>query len=314
MSPVRRLGLTLIIAALVGSSCGGGGKKDGNGQYGSDLLTGTTVTVAPGATTPPEVATTTKAGGGKTVTTKKGTSSNGGTLGKTAGADPIAEAAHSGDGEFAGMLLASASPAKKIIYEVMTQEGLDLKAASLTHVTGEIKKYSGKPVQIEHTSIPGGPSTWDSATVHRYADQYTRFKSGGDTAVMHALVLHGNFPGAAGVATRGDVMSVYPDSYKSGSVAISGDTVEDIVVMHETGHLLGLVDLFLNTGRGDTKEDPAPGGHHSPNHRSVMYYTVDQISVSSIFQGGPPREYDANDTADLQAIHNNRPKGSKTRS
>jgi hypothetical protein len=77
--------------------------------------------------------------------------------------------------------------------------------------------------------------------------------------------------------------------------------------------MLGLVDTYLETGRGDYVEDPAGQGHHSPNHRSVMYWRVDQLTVSSVLEGGPPSDYDTNDRADLQAIHEGAPMGAKSR-
>jgi hypothetical protein len=311
MSPVRKLVLTVGIAAFVVASCGGGGKKGGGGQYGSDLLTDTTVTVAPGATTAPTPAP--AAGGGKTATTKK--SSTGATLAPVAKGNAIAEASHGALGDFGDVLLAP-GPAKKIIYEVMIQEGLAPARATVSHVTGEIGRYSGKPVQIEQTTMPDGPTAWDDTVADRYADNYTRFKQGdNDTAVMHALFVRGQSGHGSqvlGTGIRGDVLIMYPDQYrKGGTPALSPDVVEDAVTMHETGHILGLVDFWLATGRGDYKNDPAPGGHHSPNTGSVMYYAIDTTGLFSIFSGGPPRNYDNADRADLTAIHNGAPRGSK---
>jgi hypothetical protein len=310
MSPVRKLVTTLMLVALAVTACGGGKKKD-SGQYGSNLLTDTTVTVAPGATTAPTAAP--AAGGRKTATTKN--SSTGATLAPVAKGNAIAEASHGALGDFGHVLLAP-GPAKKIIYEVMIQEGLAPAKATVSHVTGEIGRYSGKPVQVEQTTMPDGPSIWTDTTANRYADSYTRFKQGdSDTAVMHALFVRGTSdggPNVLGTGIRGDVLIMYPDQYrKGGTPALSPDVVEDAVTMHETGHILGLIDFWLATGRGDYKEDPAPGGHHSPSKASVMHYSIDTTGLFTIFSGGPPRNYDDADRADLTAIHNGAPRGSK---
>jgi len=314
MSAVRKsLGVILVALVFVTSACGGGKKKDSSGQYGSDLLTGTTNTVAPDATT------TIAAAPG--VTAKKSTAttrkSSSGAPVTVAGKDPIPDAAKGPTGSFAGIMLAASSPAKKIIYEVMKQDGTEAPARALNHVVAQLKQFSGKPVDVQTTPLPDGPTTWSTDQLHTYADRYSRFKQGGDTAVFHALFVHGTLGGngqVLGVASRGDVLSMFYDQYKnSGNPALSPEVVADCVVMHETGHVLGLVDLWLNLGRGDFRDDPAPGGHHSSNKGSVMYYAVDTTGLFTIFSGGPPTEYDKDDKADLQAIHDGAPKGARSR-
>ena len=67
--------------------------------------------------------------------------------------------------------------------------------------------------------------------------------------------------------------------------------------MHEVGHLLGLVDLVLETGRQDPEH---PG--HSRNRGSVMYFAVESTLVGDLLGGGPPTRFDDADRADLRAI------------
>jgi hypothetical protein len=69
------------------------------------------------------------------------------------------------------------------------------------------------------------------------------------------------------------------------------------VATHELGHLLGLVDLVLDTGR----EDPEHPGH-SRSRDSVMFWAVESDLIGSLLGGGPPTVFDAADRADLVAI------------
>ena len=54
---------------------------------------------------------------------------------------------------------------------------------------------------------------------------------------------------------------------------------------------------MLATGRADPEH---PG--HSPNRGSVMYHAVESTLLGTVLSGGPPRDFDADDLADLAAI------------
>ena len=88
------------------------------------------------------------------------------------------------------------NPGEQDLIELQLQQGLDVKQRSLDHVLANMRQFSGKPIDVQRTPIPDGPTTWSTEQLARYADTYTRFKQGGDTAVMHVLVVHGNLPGA----------------------------------------------------------------------------------------------------------------------
>jgi hypothetical protein len=97
---------------------------------------------------------------------------------------------------------------------------------------------------------------------------------------------------------RGDTAAVFVDQVNGASTPLVGSGgIESAVVTHEVGHLMGLVDLFLHTGR----QDPDHPGH-STNPGSVMYWAVESNLVADLLQGGPPKDFDSADLADLQTI------------
>jgi hypothetical protein len=99
---------------------------------------------------------------------------------------------------------------------------------------------------------------------------------------------------------RGDVLALFADNIADAATPlVSRASIEDAVLLHELGHVLGLVDLARDTGRAD-KEHPG----HSSNSASVMYWAVESSLVGQVLNGPPPRDFDAQDRADLAALRN----------
>ncbi len=121
--------------------------------------------------------------------------------------------------------------------------------------------------------------------------------------MFRVLFLRGTFQGnrqVLGVAMRGDIIAIFTESVAAAETPVVGrGVIEPAVVMHEVGHLLGLVDIARNTGRADPEH---PG--HSRNRESVMFWAVDSSLVGQVLQGGPSRNFDREDLADLDALKN----------
>jgi hypothetical protein len=119
---------------------------------------------------------------------------------------------------------------------------------------------------------------------------------------MTVLFVHGTLGGDTGVlgaALRGDLAAIFVDRVNASATPLVGSSgIEIAVVTHEVGHLLGLVDLYLHTGR----QDPEHPGHSTDKH-SVMYWAVESDLVGDLLQGGPPRDFDDADREDLATIH-----------
>lgn len=218
------------------------------------------------------------------------------------GPDPIVAAARGGDGSLARVLL-QPRPATRLVVEALVEPGLAPDGHALDHLARVLRSVSGgKPVTVVEDPLPaGGPTRWSAEELVRAADGHSRQPQGGDQAVLHLLYVHGSFGGRQdvfGVAVRGDVSALFVDQIRANASPVAPASVlEDAVTMHETGHLLGLVDLVLHTGRAD----PAHPGH-SRNQGSVMYWAVDTSLVGTLLDGPPPVDFDAQDLADLATI------------
>ncbi len=301
-----RLVAALLAAALVVTACG----SDTGPDVASDP---TTSTPAAQAGTPDSVpgaageAPATTVGDGDPVAGTETTVGGGGDAAAGAATTVPGEAAPTQVpppspgtvGSLAGYYLRPAESASVLI-EVLTQDGAAPRPATIDHARSVLAAVSGKDVAVTTGSLDGGARQWTAAEIRSLADAAGAAQSR-DRAVLRILYLRGGFAESeqsVGVAVRGDVAAVFADRV-SEAAGVLGDVgaVEDAVTIHEIGHLLGLVDLVLATGR----EDPEHPGH-SPNRDSVMYYAVESTLVGTLLSGGPPREFDQADRSDLAAI------------
>jgi hypothetical protein len=204
-------------------------------------------------------------------------------------------------GSFAPGIL-SRSASTEVLVEVRTQPGAGPQQATIDHLTSVLGNVTGKPVNVGGgPAIGGGAKSWSADELRAAADAGT--PQGNGRAVIRLLFVHGSFGGdnsVLGVALRGDTAAIFIDQVNSSSTPLVGSGgIETAVVTHEVGHLLGLVDLYLHTGR----QDPDHPGH-STNQKSVMYWAVESNLVADLLQGGPPKDFDSADLADLQTIRN----------
>jgi hypothetical protein len=159
-----------------------------------------------------------------------------------------------------------------------------------------------------HTALPAGSSSrrWTERELAALADRSTRAPQASGRFVLRMLSVRGQNVRSANILAesfRGDTIATFPESYAS-----SGQHIITTVTVHEVGHLLGLVDLYLNRGRSDTVNDPAGQGH-SRNPGSVMYWAVDPSLLGTLF-GTASDRFDAQDERDLAAIRAGAARGS----
>src|SRR5439155_23683339 len=198
--------------------------------------------------------------------------------------------------------LLAPQPASRLAIDLLAQAGAAPASAIVDHVRSVLGQVTSKPVSVlGPASVAGGARHWTPAELATTADAYAGATQGNGRAVLHLLFVHGTLgddDSVLGVAVRGDLAAIFVDRVEAaGTVLVSPDSVEDSVTMHETGHLLGLVNLVLHTGRQDPQH---PG--HSRNPRSVMYWAVESDIVTQVIDGPPPRDFDADDLRDLATI------------
>ncbi len=279
----RRLALVAVV--LLVASCGG----DDDPAISSDT---TVATTAPGGSPGTTAAPATTPGGQPPETTPAGAS-------VTEPAAPASIDVGGAPGSAAPLYLRPA-PATSLVVEVSAEAGAEPAAGTIDHVVATLGAVSGKPVSATGGGALPSREAWTAAELRAAADA-AAVTPQGERAVVRILFVHGHFAendNVLGVAVRADVAAIFADAVDGAASPIVGSgAIEAAVTMHEVGHLLGLVDLHLSTGR----EDPEHPGH-SANRASVMYWAVESTLVTDLLTGGPPRDLDDADRADLATI------------
>lgn len=299
--PARRLALAFLAATLVVAACGDGGADRAadagstttvvSGGPSDTTIAGTPTTDLPGAGPSPS----TDSSGAPTSAVPDG----GGPAPTTTSAAAVP--APGAVGGYAAFYLRPSESAR-IVLDVHSQAGAEPMAATIDHVGGLLADVSGKQVQRNGGTVAGGGQAWTAGDIRALADR-TGLPQSRDRSVLKLFFLRGEYAESdtvLGVAVRSDVAAVFSDKVDEATgVLDSPGRIEVAVTTHEVGHLLGLVDLVLSTGRQDPQH---PG--HSPNQESVMYWAVESTLVGSLLEGGPPTAFDAADRADLATIRN----------
>ena len=128
------------------------------------------------------------------------------------------------------------------------------------------------------------------------------FKSG-DTFVVHILYLNGEYQDndkTLGLAYTGSSFVLFKEKIEDTSfLLISSADIEKSVIVHEFGHLLGLINNGYQSPHNH--EDPQHP-NHSNNEESVMYWAIESQDIGNQIDGEPPNEFDADDLDDLRLM------------
>ena len=105
-----------------------------------------------------------------------------------------------------------------------------------------------------------------------------------------------------GVAVDASTIAIFGESVDGAAGFLnrpSAEEVENSVIVHEAGHLLGLVNLVY-TSPADHEASDKPG--HSNNEDSVMYWAIESVTVANFISGDLPNEFDQDDKDDLAGM------------
>jgi hypothetical protein len=194
----------------------------------------------------------------------------------------------------------------KLIVEVDAVEGYEPTAAALDLLRTRLASVVDKPSGIQMLpteSFSEHHTSWDGADLRvaerRYRDRY----SSSAAAVLYVIYVDGSYAAsddALGAAFNASSFAVFVQKIRQDATTplVPSSAIERSVLVHETGHVLALVNLTYRSPRDH--EDPQHEGH-SRNPDSVMYWAIDNVGIASLLGGrtAPPTDFDSDDRADL---------------
>lgn len=208
-----------------------------------------------------------------------------------------------------------------VVVEVGAVDGREPDPSALVALGRALVDLTGRPASDVHVLEPhpipaqgGGYTASDLARIHRSTARVIdpARVAVGTTATLHVLFLDGtaqqgeDSPVALGTALSGEgLLVVYPDQYaKATRLTASDRTVparaemDRHVLLHELGHAFGLVGKRI--AMVQPHADPEHPGHSS-NPRSIMHHQP-PMTLDGLVYGDGPRDFDADDRADLAAF------------
>lgn len=302
MSRLRTLVATVAFLAVLAAGCGAAEEvREEVGQAAEELRTELT---NPGGGQP--------GGGGAPGGQDGGGGAGGGAGGDGAAPAPDGPALNDlGPVGANGRAMLRASVPRMVI-EIDAQRGAAADDRAVAHLrqvlAGVVDKPAGITVDAGET-FASDRTSWTTEALRAVAGQHRDHVSGGDTVAVYALYVRGSLAGresALGVAHNASEVALFPERWQGtiGGLLGSDQEVEQAVLVHELGHLFGLVNLTYTSAIEGRESDAHPG--HSASQDSVMFWAIESTAIQQIFSGPPPDTFDQWDRQDLQGLKTGR--------
>lgn len=158
-------------------------------------------------------------------------------------------------------------------------------------------------ITVDQTNLQGQDS-WTETELRNLESQTRDHQTGGSTVTTHVLYVDGELsgrPSVVGFAHGSRYVVIFKEIIEDSTddilVRTTTSQFEQSVLVHEFGHVLGLVNNGIDMVN-DHEDDDHPG--HSDNQDSVMWWQIERTSALDVFgDGATPTRFDADDKRDI---------------
>lgn len=189
-------------------------------------------------------------------------------------------------------------PYQRVILEIDWVQGREPTEDAIGLLALRIKEITGKDVVLRGGGqIPGGSGDYYPGEIREMSRGRSTFTGDGEVSIWIGYLNGGAAArlDAVGGSVGATVMVIFPDRIEGfATEAVKPDAIERATLIHEFGHLMGLVNIGYESPR-DHEDDEHAG--HSSNPASVMHWGIERLR--SLTDATPSTTFDANDLADL---------------
>lgn len=163
---------------------------------------------------------------------------------------------------------------------------------------------------VEDDSISTSMSRWSVEEILELEEEHRDHRKEGSETAMYVVYLDGRSDRdegdsrILGVAYSASSFAIFKESIRevaSNILSVSAEDIERSVVVHELGHLLGLVNNGIRMCT-DHEDDDHP--KHSDNKQSVMFWAIESDAIrnflDSLSRTNPPTQFDSDDICDMR--------------
>lgn len=212
-------------------------------------------------------------------------------------------------GESANYLL-SDNKFKELKIEILYMDGFKPQTASINNLKAFLEQRLNKPngISFSYKQIPNGSGVYSMDEIRAIEDEHRSLFNKSKVLTASLMFVNGHYnqdsgnSTVLGVAYRNSSMVIFEETihgYSDGGLGEpSREILESTVILHEFGHIMGLVNV--GTAMVHNHQD-TDHGHHCDNDDCLMYWTAETGGVIANLAGmSSVPGLDANCIEDLQ--------------